>query len=73
MPLKTAEFIRRFALHILPPKFRRIRHYGFLSNAAKTKSLEKARQSLNVQNQKRMDKAERREAARRIRSSKSIL
>ena len=48
MPLKTAEFIRRFAQHILPLKFRRIRHYGFLSNAAKTKSLELARQSLKV-------------------------
>ncbi len=64
MPLKTAEFIRRFAQHILPPKFRRIRHYGFLSNAAKTKSLEMARRSLKVQNQKRMDKAAQREAAR---------
>ena len=64
MTLTTAEFIRRFAQHILPPRFRRIRHYGFLSNAAKTKSLEKARQSLKVQSRQRMDKAQRREAAR---------
>ena len=64
MTLTTTEFIRRFAQHILPPRFRRIRHYGFLSNAAKSKSLEKARQSLNMQSRQRMDKAQRREAAR---------
>jgi hypothetical protein len=64
MTLQAAEFIRRFAQHILPPKFRRIRHYGFLSNAAKTKALAKARKSLKVQNQARMDKAQRRDAAR---------
>ena len=64
MRLQTGEFIRRFAQHILPANFRRIRHYGFLSNASKTKSLEKARKSLGVHNQARMDRAARRELAR---------
>jgi hypothetical protein len=64
MRLTTAEFIRRFVQHILPPKFRRMRHYGFLSNAAKQKSLAKARQSLKVKAQITLDKAVRREAAR---------
>lgn len=64
MTLPTAEFMRRFVQHILPPKFRRIRHYGFLSNAAKTKALEKARASLKVKAEARRDKAARREAAR---------
>jgi len=27
------EFLRRFLLHVLPPGFRRIRHFGFLANS----------------------------------------
>ena len=63
--LTADEFIRRFVQHILPPKFRRIRHYGFLSNAAKGKSLEKARQSLGMKAQIKRDKAARKEEAMR--------
>jgi hypothetical protein len=37
MTLSHEEFIRRFALHILPPKFVKIRHYGFLSSGVKIK------------------------------------
>jgi hypothetical protein len=37
--LKGVDFLQRFSLHILPPGFTRIRHYGFLSSAAKTKAL----------------------------------
>ena len=36
MTVTAQEFIRRFMLHILPPGFRKIRHYGIL--AAKDKS-----------------------------------
>lgn len=32
MTLSNGEFIRRFALHILPKRFVKIRHYGFLSS-----------------------------------------
>ncbi len=32
MTLSNEEFIRRFALHILPKRFVKIRHYGFLSS-----------------------------------------
>lgn len=32
MTLSSIEFMRRFLLHILPHKFVKIRHYGFLSN-----------------------------------------
>lgn len=32
MSLEATEFLRRFCLHILPKGFRKIRHYGFLSN-----------------------------------------
>jgi len=37
--LKGSDFLKRFSLHILPPGFTRIRYYGFLSSAAKTKAL----------------------------------
>jgi hypothetical protein len=41
--ITAQEFIRRFLLHILPPRFVKIRHYGLMAPAnAKTK-LEKAR------------------------------
>jgi hypothetical protein len=32
MTLDAIEFIRRFLLHVLPPGFVKIRHFGFLSN-----------------------------------------
>ena len=75
MSLTAEEFIRRFTQHILPPKFRRIRHYGFpdfigmyhLSNAAKGKALERARHSLGIKAQAKMDSAARKaEALRRM-------
>jgi Putative transposase/Transposase zinc-binding domain len=64
MTLTTTEFVRRFAQHIVPPKFRRMRHYGFLSNAAKGKALAKARISLKVKAEEKRDKAARRAAAK---------
>jgi hypothetical protein len=43
------EFIRRFLLHVLPPRFVKIRHYGLLAPCnAKTK-LEKARALISLQ------------------------
>lgn len=35
MVLEVCEFLRRFCLHILPPKFVKIRHYGILASRAK--------------------------------------
>jgi hypothetical protein len=32
MTLEATEFLRRFCLHILPQRFVKIRHYGFLSS-----------------------------------------
>lgn len=37
MTLDAGEFLRRFCMHILPPKFVKIRHYGFLSSRGKIK------------------------------------
>jgi hypothetical protein len=39
MTLAAGEFIRRFLLPILPPGFTKIRHYGFLAPAVKSKKL----------------------------------
>lgn len=39
MSLSADEFMRRFLLHILPPGFTKIRHYGFLGSAVKKKKL----------------------------------
>jgi hypothetical protein len=39
-------FIARFLLHVLPPGFKRIRHYGLLSAATKTERLARAREAL---------------------------
>jgi hypothetical protein len=64
MALKVNEFIRRFAQHILPSGFRRIRHFGFLSNASKSKSLAAARKSLGLKAQERSDRATRKALAR---------
>lgn len=35
MTLEAQEFLRRFCLHILPPRFMKIRHYGILANRNK--------------------------------------
>ena len=45
--LSAKEFLRRFCMHILPYKFRKIRHYGFLSNGCKKRYLQQIRSSLN--------------------------
>lgn len=37
MTLEATEFLRRFCLHILPPKFMKIRHYGILASRTKPK------------------------------------
>jgi hypothetical protein len=37
MTLEAEEFLRRFCLHILPPGFMKIRHYGILSSRTKPK------------------------------------
>jgi hypothetical protein len=48
MTLGTAEFIRRFLIHVLPDGFHRIRHYGLFASAARAANLARARQLLNA-------------------------
>jgi hypothetical protein len=42
MTLPLAEFVRRFCLHLLPPRFVKIRHFGFLSNRQRQTRLAQA-------------------------------
>ncbi len=44
--MEGGEFIRRFLLHVLPPGFKRIRHYGLLAPAHKRERLHAARAAL---------------------------
>lgn len=46
MTLEAEELIRRFLLHILPPGFIKIRHFGFLANRNRSQALALCRQHL---------------------------
>ena len=46
--LPTAEFISRFLRHVLPPGFKRIRHYGLLAANHKRSHLAGARAALTI-------------------------
>ena len=49
MTLLKTEFIRRFEQHILPKRFTKIRHYGFLQNHGKQERLAKIRTCLKLE------------------------
>ena len=48
MTLEAVEFIRRFLLHILPSRFVKIRHFGFLANRNRSSALALCRQHLRT-------------------------
>lgn len=48
MTLATAEFIRRFLIHVLPRGQHRIRHYGFFGNGNRAANIAKIRELLGV-------------------------
>jgi hypothetical protein len=48
MTLATAEFIRRFLIHVLPHGFHRIRHYGLLASGTRADNIARARRLLDV-------------------------
>ena len=52
LTLDALEFLRRFTLHILPPRFVRIRHYGLLASSNIKTKLAIARQLLDSRSQK---------------------
>ncbi len=48
MTVAAGEFIRRFLIHILPPRFMKIRHYGFLGNRNKNTKLSLCKRLTNT-------------------------
>jgi hypothetical protein len=48
MRLPTFEFIRRFLMHVLPDRFHRIRHYGFLASGGRKKKVAQIRALLGA-------------------------
>ncbi len=46
--LDAMEFIRRFLLHILPPRFHKIRFYGWMSHTKRTQRLQEIREALQI-------------------------
>jgi hypothetical protein len=49
MTLDAGEFMRRFLLHVLPPGFHRIRHFGFMANSHRAARLTRCRRLLAEQ------------------------
>jgi hypothetical protein len=48
MTLPLSEFIRRLRLHLLPPRFVKIRHYGLLANRGRQERLRRTRALLGA-------------------------
>jgi hypothetical protein len=44
MTLEATELLRRFLMHIVPPRFTRIRYYGFLANRDRAANIARARE-----------------------------
>jgi hypothetical protein len=48
MTIDAVAFIRRFLLHVLPKRFMRIRHYGYLANRCKKEKIGQCRRLLGL-------------------------
>lgn len=46
--LSATEFIRRFLMHVLPPGFAKIRHYGLLASRDKNKRIDRCKRLTNT-------------------------
>ncbi|MCL6591984.1 MAG: transposase [Firmicutes bacterium] len=57
MTIDASEFIRRFLLHILPPRFVKIRYYGILSNRNHREKLKICRSYLEAPNDQQQQPA----------------
>ena len=54
--IAATEFLNRFLAHVLPPRFTRIRHYGFLSNGNRQSKLASIRRLLGAEPQEQWTK-----------------
>jgi len=57
LTLEAPEFLRRFLIHVLPPRFHRIRHFGWLANHQRRRMLDTLKQSLDVVEPPKLDEA----------------
>jgi len=48
MALDAEEFIRRFLIHVLPPGFSKIRHYGLLASRDKNERIDRCKRLTNT-------------------------
>lgn len=48
MVLEATEFVRRFLMHVLPPRFVKIRYFGFLATRGRTAHIEHAKTLLGT-------------------------
>jgi len=48
MTLTGEEFIRRYEQHLLPPRFCKIRHYGYLCNYKRKQRVNEILQQMNL-------------------------
>ena len=48
LTLAAEEFIRRWLQHVVPPRFQRIRYYGFLANCHRSRQLQHCRELLTT-------------------------
>jgi hypothetical protein len=46
MTISSDEFLRRFLMHVMPPGFQRIRHFGLLANRHRQQNIELCRKLL---------------------------
>ncbi len=64
MILDGPTFLKRFCLHILPPRFRKVRQLGFLANVCKAKDLDRARKALGLKQKQLLNRAQRKDLAK---------
>lgn len=64
MTLTGVQFLHRFCLHFLPPRFRKIRQFGFLANSCKGRDLARARKALGLKQRQLLSKAQRQTLAK---------
>jgi hypothetical protein len=57
MTLSHKEFVRRFSQHLLPKRFVKIRHYGFLSSTWKKLKFKTLQERFNIQPKAKTEKA----------------
>ena len=55
MTIKAEEFIRRFLMHIIPPRFMKIRYYGLLGNRNKSTKLAERKKFTNTANLEKLE------------------